>query len=104
MNLGTISVVLTCIASFMAIFAYLYTGVTKSVKHNKARTLAQQGRIASVASVLEYQGLRLARIEKHLSLPEQERRRFYPDEELITLENKAMDEYEGHHTNLTGLE
>jgi len=104
MNLGTISIVLTCIASFMAIFAYLYNGISKRVKHNKARTFAQQGRIASVADAVEYQGLRTGRIEKYLSIPEQERGKFYPDEELINLENKAMDEYENHHTNLTGLE
>jgi hypothetical protein len=104
MNLGTISLILGSIASFLLILGYLYKGVTRGVKHNKARTLAQQGRIAAIANVSEYQGLRLGRVEKHLSLPEEERGKFYPDEELITLENKAMDEYESHHTNLTGLE
>ncbi len=104
MNLGTISLILGSIASFLLILGYLYKGVTKGVKHNKARTVAQQGRIASIANVAEYQSLRIGRIEKHLSLPEGERGRFHPDEELITLENKAMVEYESHHTNLTGLE
>jgi len=104
MNLGTISLILGSIASFLLILGHLYKGVTTGVKHNKARTFAQQGRIASIAAVTEYQGLRLGRIEKHLSIPEKERGRFYPDEELITLENKAMDDYESHHTNLTGLE
>jgi len=104
MSLGTISLILGSVASFLLIWGYLYKGITKGVKHNKARTLAQQGRIASVADVAEYQGLRIGRIEKHLSLPEGERGRFHPDDELIALENKAMDEYENHHTNLTGLD
>jgi hypothetical protein len=103
MNLGTISVVLTCVASFMAILTYLYKGVNRGVQYNKARTLAQQGRITSVVSIVELQGLRIGNIEKHLSLPVQERGRFQPSDELLNLENKAMDDYENHHTNLTGL-
>jgi hypothetical protein len=104
MNLGTISLILGSIVSCLFIWGYLYKGVTKGVRHNKARTFAQQGRIESIADVAEYQSLRVGRIEKYLSLPEQERGKFHADDELINLENKAMEEYENHHTNLTGLE
>jgi hypothetical protein len=103
MNLVTLSIILGSIASFFAILTYLYKGISKGVQYNKARTFAQQGRITSVVSVVELQGLRIGNIEKYLSLPEPERGRFQPSNELINLENKAMDEYESHHTNLTGL-
>jgi hypothetical protein len=103
MNLGTISLILGSVASFLGIVAYLYKGVNRGVQYNKARTLAQQGRITSVVSVVELQSLRIGNIEKYLALPAQERGRFQPSDELISLENKAMDEYENHHTNLTGL-
>jgi len=103
MNLGTLSLILGSVASFLGIVTWLYKGVNRGVRHNKARTIAQQGRITSVVSVVELQNLRIGNIEKYLALPTQERGRFQPSDELIGLGNKAMDEYESHHTNLTGL-
>ena len=104
MSLTTISILLGSLASFFTVLAYLYKGVNTRIKYNKAKTFAQQGRTTSLADAFEFQSLRISNIEKYLSLPPEERGSFQPSSELINLENKAMDEYEGHHTNLTGFD
>jgi len=103
MSLVTISLVLGSIGSLFTVLAYLYKGVNRKIQYNKAKTLAQQGRTTSLANVAEFQSLRIGNIEKYLSIPEEERGKFLPSNELINLKNKAMNEYESHHTNLTGL-
>jgi hypothetical protein len=102
--LTSISILLGCLASFFTVLAYLYKGVNTRIKYNKAKTFAQQGRTTSLADAFEFQSLRISNIEKYLSLPPEERGSFQPSSELINLENKAMNEYEGHHTNLTGFD
>jgi hypothetical protein len=103
MDLTTISLILGSVASMFAILAYVYKGINRRIKYNKAKTSAQQGRTTALASAVEIQSLRLNNIEKHLSLPHEERGKFLLIDELIELEKKAIDEYENHHTNLTGL-
>lgn len=103
MDLTTISLILGSVASVFAIFAYLYKGINQRIKYNKAKTSAQQGRTTALASAVEIQSLRINNIENHLSLPQEERGKFLPTRELIELEKKAIDEYENHHTNLTGF-
>ena len=104
MSLTTVSILLGSLVSFFTLLAYLYKGVNTRIKYNKAKTFAQQGRTTSLANAFEFQSLRISNIEKYLSLPPEEKGIFQPSNELINLENKAMDEYEGHHTNLTGFD
>ena len=104
MSLTTISILLGSLASFFTVLAYLYKGVNTRIKYNKAKTFAQQGRTTSLADAFEFQSLRVSNIEKYLSLPPETRGNFQPSNELINLEQKAMEEYEGHHTNLTGFD
>jgi hypothetical protein len=94
LNLATISVILGAIASFLAILAYLYKGV----RYNKARSKAQQGRIASIFRIQQIQGQRLTILEKHQSKKDD----FFPTENgLQQLEEEAMNEYREHDTKLT---
>ena len=93
MNLATINLIIGTIAGTIAILVYLWKGV----KFNKARSKAQQGRITSLAEVVTFQHQRTSAIEKHLV----ETSDFRPSEGLTTLEEKALNEYESHHTNLT---
>jgi hypothetical protein len=94
MNLATISLILGAIASFLAILAYLYKGV----RYNKARSKAQQGRIASIFRIQQIQGERLTIAERHLAKKDES----YPiDNGLQRLEEEAMNEYKEHDTKLT---
>jgi hypothetical protein len=94
LNLATISLILGTIASFLAILAYLYKGV----RFNKARSKAQQGRIASMFRIQQIQGQRLTLLEKHQSKQSDS----YPiDNGLQQLEEEAMNEYREHDTKLT---
>jgi len=93
MNLATINLIIGTTAGAIAIFVYLWQGV----KFNKARSKAQQGRITSLAEVAIFQNQRVSAIEKHLVATSN----FQPSEGLTALEQKALSEYESHHTNLT---
>lgn len=103
MDLTTISLILGSVASVFGILAYVYKIIDRRIKYNKAKTSAQQGRTTALASAVEIQSLRIGNIENYLSFPKEERGKFLPARELAELENKAIDEYESHHTNLTGL-
>ena len=93
MNLATINLVISTIAAAIAILIYLWKGV----KSNKARSKAQHGRITSLAEAMVFNNQRLSAVEKHLIATSN----FQPSEGLIALEEKALSEYESHHTNLT---
>jgi hypothetical protein len=95
-HLGTISLLLGTIASFLAILAYLYKGV----RLNKARSKAQQGRITSLARVAQIQGQRLTNLEKYLSKRDGGESQDF-NSGLKTLENEAFEEYREHDTKLT---
>jgi hypothetical protein len=94
LNLATISLILGAIASFLAILAYLYKGV----RFNKARSKAQQGRIASIFRIQQIQGQRITRFEKHLWKKDEG---YLIDDGLAQLEEEAMNEYKEHDTKLT---
>jgi len=93
MNLATINLIIGTVAGAIAILTYLWKGV----KSNKARSKAQQGRITSLAEAAILQNQRTSAIEKHLVTTSN----FQPSEGLAALEQKALIEYESHHTNLT---
>jgi hypothetical protein len=93
MNLATINLIIGIIAGTIAILVYLW----KAVKFNKARSRAQHGRIISLAEAAIFQNQRVSTIEKHLVATSN----FQPSEGLTALEQKALSEYESHHTNLT---
>jgi hypothetical protein len=93
MNLATINLMIGTVAGVIAILTYLW----KAVMSNKARSKAQQGRITSLAEAAIFQNQRTSAIEKHLVATSN----FQPSEGLIALEQKALSEYESHHTNLT---
>lgn len=93
MNLATINLIIGIIAGTIAILVYLWKGV----KFNKARSRAQHGRITSLAEAAIFQNQRVSAIEKHLVATSN----FQPSEGLTALEQKALSEYESHHTNLT---
>jgi len=95
MNLGTVRLILGCILSLLAIFAYFLKGV----EHNKAKIRAQHGRTSSLINIVQIQDARLDNIEKHLSIPQENRGVFPPNDGLNNLEQKALDEYKEHHTN-----
>lgn len=95
MNLGTISLILGSVASVFAILAYLYKGV----RYNKARSKAQQGRIVALVQVVEFQGARLTILETYLS--KEDGGNYQISSGLIKLEEKALEEYRKHDTNLT---
>jgi hypothetical protein len=52
MNLVTVSLILGSAGSLLTILAYLYKGINRKIKYNQAKTLAQQGRTTSLASVV----------------------------------------------------
>jgi hypothetical protein len=93
MNLATLNLIIGTIAGVIAILVYLWKGV----RFNKARNKAQHGRTTSLAEVAIFQNQRISAIEKHLVATSN----FQPSEGLTTLEEKALSEYESHHTNLT---
>lgn len=93
MNLATINLIIGIVAGAIAILVYLWKGV----RFNKARSKAQHGRINSLADAAIYQNQRISAVEKHLV----ETSNFQPSEGLAVLEQKALSEYESHHTNLT---
>ena len=97
MNLGTIGATLGVIASLFGIFSYL----DKGIRNNTARSIAEKGRVISLAEIIEIQGKRIEALEFHASLPREESESFKPNNPLIDLENKAREEYKNHHTNLT---
>jgi len=93
MNLATINLVIGTVVGAIAILTYLWKGI----QSNKARSRAQQGRITSLAEAAIFQNQRTSAVEKHLVATSN----FQPSEGLIALEQKALSEYESHHTNLT---
>lgn len=93
MNLATINLIIGSIAGTIAILTYLWKGV----KSNKARSTAQQGRITALAEAAIFSNQRMSAMEKHLAATSN----FQPSEGLIALEQKALSDYESHHTNLT---
>jgi hypothetical protein len=94
LDLATISLILGAIASFFATLAYLYKGV----RYNKARSRAQQGRIASLFQIQQIQGQRLTNIEKYLSKDNEG----HPiNSGLTELEEQAVNDYNEHDTKLT---
>ena len=93
MNLVTINLIIGIVAGAIAILVYLWKGV----KFNKARNKAQHGRITSLAEAAVFQNQRTSAIEKHLVATSN----FQPSEGLANLEEKALNEYESHHTSLT---
>jgi len=93
MNLATINLIIGTAGAAIAILTALWKGL----KSNQARTKAQQGRITSLAEAAIFQNQRTSAIEKHLVATSD----FQPSEGLIALEQKALSEYESHHTNLT---
>jgi len=97
MNLGTIGAILGAIASFLAIAAYLDNGVRK----NQARLRAEKGRVSCLAEIAEIQRKRIDALELHASRTKDENSYFQINNPLIDLEDKAMDEYKKHHTDLT---
>jgi hypothetical protein len=97
MTLGTIGAILGAIASLLGILAYL----DKGIRNNTARSKAEKGRVICLAEITEIQGKRIEALESHASLPKEESASFKPNNPLIDLENKAREEYESHHTNLT---
>lgn len=93
MNLVTINLIIGIVAGTIAILVYLFKGV----KFNKARNKAQHGRITSLAEAATFQYQRTSAIEEHLVATSN----FQPSKGLAELEQKALSEYESHHTNLT---
>jgi hypothetical protein len=95
MNLLTISTILGALAALFTILGYLYKGV----RFNKARSRAQQGRIEALVQVVEIQGERMTIMEAYLS--KEDGGNYQVNAGLIKLEQKALDEYKKHDTNLT---
>jgi len=97
MNLETVGLIVTIFGGTLGILSVFW----KAINRNKARAKAQQGRIESIVDLLEIQAERTQNIERHLSMPENERGSFQVEQGLVNLESKALDEYKKHHTNLT---
>jgi len=95
MNLGTIGLILSSLAALFTILAYLYKGMS----FNKARSKAQQGRIVALIQVVEIQGERLTIVEAYLK--NEDGGNYQINTGLIKLEEKALEEYRKHDTNLT---
>jgi hypothetical protein len=97
MNVGTIGAILGAIASFLVIVAYLQ----QEIKKNQARLKAEKGRVSCLAEIAQIQSKRIDALECHASRTKDENSYFQVNDPLIDLENKAMDEYKKHHTDLT---
>ena len=96
MNLVTVSLIVGTISSGFVIFAYLYKGISRSISFNTARNKAQQGRITAVVDILEIQSERITALEDNAK-----KNGFVPTAGLKKLEQKAFEDYNSHHTNLT---
>jgi hypothetical protein len=95
MNLATINLIIGSVAGVIGILVYLYKGV----RYNKARSKAQQGRITALVQIVEIQGERLTIIETYLS--KEDGGNYTVNSSLMKLEEKALQEYKNHDTNLT---
>ncbi len=95
MTLGTLNLIIGSAAGVIGILVYLYKGV----RYNKARSKAQQGRITALVQIVEIQGERLTTLE--ISLSREEGGNYMVNKSLIKLEEKALQEYKDHDTNLT---
>jgi hypothetical protein len=95
MNVGSIVAVLTGIASFVAVLAYY----DQRIRFNKARTKAQQGRISALVQIIRLQGKRLTAIENYIA--KEDSGNYQVNNELIELEDEALEDYKAHDTKLT---
>jgi hypothetical protein len=95
MTVGTIIGVLGGIASFVAVLAYY----DQRIRYNKARTRAQQGRIAALVQIVILQGKRVTVVERYLA--KEDGANYQVNSELIELEEEALEDYKAHDTKLT---
>ena len=96
MNLGTINLIIGSVAGVVGILVYLWKGVRYN---NKARSKAQSGRIIALVQIVEIQGERLTTLETYLS--KEDGGNYTVNSSLMKLEEKALQEYKNHDTNLT---
>jgi hypothetical protein len=95
MNIGTIIAVLGGIASFVAVLGYY----DQRIRYNKSRTKAQQGRISALVQIIKLQGKRVTALEHYISSADGAN--YQVNNELIELEEEALEDYKAHDTKLT---
>jgi hypothetical protein len=95
MNLGTANLVIGTLVGLIAILVYLLQGM----QYNKSRNNAHQGRIMALLQITKYQGKRLTNLETYIE--KEDEGNYQINNELIELENEAMEEYKKNDTLLT---
>ena len=95
MNLGTANLIIGSIVGLIAILVYLYKGMS----YNKSRNKAQQGRTTALLQIVKYQGKRLTNLEAYIA--KEDEGHYQVNDELIELEQEAMEDYKKNDTLLT---
>ena len=95
MNLGTANLIIGSLVGLIGILVYLLKGV----QFNKSRNKAQQGRISALFQVVKYQGKRLTNLESYIA--KEDEGNYQINDELIELEEEAMEDYKKNDTLLT---
>jgi type II secretory pathway component PulJ len=93
-NLGTANLIIATLLGLIGILAYLFKGM----QYNKSRNTAQQGRIKALLQVVKYQGKRLTNLEAYIA---KEDGHYLVNNELIELEEEAMNDFKKNDTLLT---
>jgi type II secretory pathway component PulJ len=95
MNLGTANLIIGSLVGLIAILVYLLKGM----QYNKSRNRAQQGRIQALLQVVKYQGKRLTNLETYIA--KEDEGHYQVNNELIELEEEAMNDFKKNDTLLT---
>jgi type II secretory pathway component PulJ len=93
-NLGTVNLIIATLLGFMGVLVYLFKGM----QYNKSRNTAQHGRIKALLQVVKYQGKRLTNLETYIA---KEDGHYLVNNELIELEEEAMNDFKKNDTLLT---
>jgi type II secretory pathway component PulJ len=94
-SLGTANLIIGSLVGLIGILVYLLKGM----QYNKSRNKAQQGRIQALMQVVKYQGKRLTNLESYIA--KEDEGHYQVNNELIELEEEAMNDYKKNDTLLT---
>ena len=95
MSLGTANLIIGSLVGLIGILVYLLKGM----QYNKSRNKAQQGRIQALMQVVKYQGKRLTNLETYIA--KEDEGHYQVNNELIELEEEAMNDFRKNDTLLT---
>jgi cell division protein FtsL len=95
MSLGTANLIIGTLVGLIALLVYLLKGVN----YNKSRNKAQQGRIQALYQVIKYQGKRLTNLETYIA--KEDEGHYQVNNELIELEQEALEDFQKNDTLLT---